>query len=189
MESLPPNPRAHGPRLEPTDTSLTSSTVTTAHRSDASKPPVPIVIPPPKPHYTATYIDAEKLDRDNALLDASIKRQKTERQISVTIAGILLMLIGGAGMGTSIPLANPLLMIAGIVIATAGFGVFIRKSWSADLLKYSLLATIFFAIGSVMIGVWTGVSIIDIWLLAVIVAFMACGLTFVSDPRIGELFD
>ena len=172
----------------PLDDTLSPSSIFVPRKKSPEAKPEPIVLPP-KTHYTATYIDAGELDRDNALLDASIKRQKTERRRSVQIAGVLLILIGGVSVVSSIVFIHPLLMVAGCVITAAGWGALIRRAWSSELLKYFLLCCIFFFVGTVMIKVWSGVSVVDLWLLFAVISVTGSAFAFLIDPRIQELLD
>lgn len=188
MQPSRPSRPSRNSSIAPLDGTILPSSIFVPAKKSPKDTPEPVVLPPQK-HYTATYLDADQLDRDNALLDASIKRQKTERRRSVQIAGTLLIFIGSASAVSSIRFSNPLLMVAGGVIAAAGWGALVRRAWSSELLKYFLLCCIFFFVGTVMIKVWSGVSVVNLWLLFAVISVTGSAFAFLIDPRIQELLD
>ena len=174
--------------IAPLDASLAPSEIHTA--APPSTPPEEVVIPPDtRPHYVATYIDAEQLEKDNAAIAESTARQKKDRALQITICAGIYLLIGAAILGLSLLRLAPLTALVGTAALVLGYGIATRRSWSIAVVKILFLATVLLFLGSAMIGTWTGVSITQHANIIGVLLLFGATFAFLVDPRINEMFN
>ena len=181
-------------QLTPLDDSLTPATISVTpviHPEGVPKEPV-ATSEHPRPHYVATYIDADQLARDNKAMERSSATQKERRILGIRLCGSIIGLVSLVILIMSILQRNSLLVIAGCLFAGTAAGIVLKKRWGVTLLKFIVICMIFGFASLFMISAFVtrGLAVFTGGLfLQTLVVFtvLVCVLAALSEPRTQEM--
>jgi ABC-type multidrug transport system permease subunit len=175
--------------IAPLDEELSSSEVTTGARKETGKGVV--YDTDGRPHYIATYVDAEELLRDNALLHRSAERQRSSRFTSIRMVGVAFMALSVTIVMFSLVYRSFPLFFYSLYLLILGLGLLGRRLWTITLLKFTIILMVFAALISIMISNWTGVgpSVATLAWIAIPFIVIVSVFAFLIEPRVKDLLD